>query len=361
MSIYLSALIAKTKYKASALAFTPTYLYIKQHKITKKLYFGKTCSNPILYKGSGKRWLSHIKYHGINETETLWFCEFQDSDSIIEFALTFSFMHNIGLKPHNENWLNLIPEDGLCGIPVGMVVAKDANLNVIRTILCDEYFSDPVRYSHSRTGKVNVKCKETNKSVSITTDEYEKHKEKYIHSNTLKTVIIDTDGISRSIDSVNYNPSIHKTHSSGMITAKNKITQEFKSVSVAEYTVDSNLTGVNHNKVIAKNLVTNKIEMVDSVIFDANKDLYSGVTAGLLTIRVKSTGKNKQITKSEFQLNKHLYEFTLGKLVAVIDYENNRVKSVSYDEYCKNKSSYTHVNSLRGKEFIKNLNKTKCS
>lgn len=46
------------------MVFRPTFLYIKQHTITGKLYFGKTSKNldkMLSYKGSGKYWLDHIK------------------------------------------------------------------------------------------------------------------------------------------------------------------------------------------------------------------------------------------------------------------------------------------------------------
>ena len=44
--------------------FKPTYLYIKQHSITGKLYLGKTTKqNLIKYTGSGKYWLRHLKVH----------------------------------------------------------------------------------------------------------------------------------------------------------------------------------------------------------------------------------------------------------------------------------------------------------
>ena len=51
----------------------PTYLYIKQHSITKKMYFGKTTRpDPMKYKGSGVYWLRHIKKHGSRFVETIW-------------------------------------------------------------------------------------------------------------------------------------------------------------------------------------------------------------------------------------------------------------------------------------------------
>lgn len=90
--------------------FIPTYLYIKQHNITKKLYFGKTIQNPIKYNGSGKHWKSHIKKHGKEQIETLWYCLFLDEESIIEFATNFSIQENI---IESNTWTNLVYENGI--------------------------------------------------------------------------------------------------------------------------------------------------------------------------------------------------------------------------------------------------------
>jgi hypothetical protein len=47
------------------------YLYVKQHKITKLKYFGKTTrSDPHRYMGSGAHWRAHLKKHG-KDIETL--------------------------------------------------------------------------------------------------------------------------------------------------------------------------------------------------------------------------------------------------------------------------------------------------
>ena len=74
-------------------SFTPTYLYIKQHSITGKLYFGKTTSkDPVRYLGSGKHWLRHIKVHGKEHIETLWYCLFTEQEELTKFALLFSEM-----------------------------------------------------------------------------------------------------------------------------------------------------------------------------------------------------------------------------------------------------------------------------
>lgn len=90
--------------------FTPTFLYIKQHTKTGKLYFGKTIKNPLNYKGSGRHWLDHITYHGVNDVDTIWFCLFFDEASISEFALSCSSIWNI---VEDKQWANLIPESGM--------------------------------------------------------------------------------------------------------------------------------------------------------------------------------------------------------------------------------------------------------
>lgn len=92
------------------MSFKPTYLYIKKHSITEKLYFGKTVRNPERYYGSGTKWLNHINYHGKQHVETLWYCLFLDEHSINEFAILFSKQNNI---VSSNDWLNLIEETGL--------------------------------------------------------------------------------------------------------------------------------------------------------------------------------------------------------------------------------------------------------
>lgn len=107
--------------------YTPTYLYIKQHSITGKLYFGKTIKNPEKYYGSGKYWTRHIKTHGKEFVETLWYCMFLDKESIQEFALNFSVYQNI---VESDQWLNLIVEDGLNGTSSGNL---NPNFGKVRT------------------------------------------------------------------------------------------------------------------------------------------------------------------------------------------------------------------------------------
>lgn len=93
--------------------FVPTYLYIKQHKVTQLKYFGKTIrTDPHKYKGSGTRWINHIKYHK-NLVDTIWLKLFTDIDELVEYAVKFSIEHDIVNSP---DWANLIEETGLIGI-----------------------------------------------------------------------------------------------------------------------------------------------------------------------------------------------------------------------------------------------------
>lgn len=92
--------------------FRPTFLYIKQHSITGKLYFGKTCKDPETYLGSGLYWKDHIARHGQKYVTTLWYCLFYDKDDLNKFALKFSKDNNI---VESQSWANLMDEDGIGG------------------------------------------------------------------------------------------------------------------------------------------------------------------------------------------------------------------------------------------------------
>lgn len=95
--------------------YRPTYLYVKRHSITGLRYFGKTTKHdPYSYKGSGKRWLNHIKKHGTQYVETLWVKLFSDEAELVSFAKQFSTENDI---VESTSWANLCIETGLDGGP----------------------------------------------------------------------------------------------------------------------------------------------------------------------------------------------------------------------------------------------------
>jgi hypothetical protein len=117
--------------------FKPTFLYIKQHTKTGKLYFGKTVKpDPVSYSGSGTYWNLHLKKHGKHLVETVWYCLFTDKDELVKFALAFSEQEHIDTS---DSWANLIKENGLDGNTPGSKTPEDvrkrislSNIGVIR-------------------------------------------------------------------------------------------------------------------------------------------------------------------------------------------------------------------------------------
>lgn len=91
----------------------PTVLMVKKHNKTGLLYFCKTVKLELLevYKGSGTKWISHMKKHG-RDVSNLWVSDVFYDSSITEFALKFSEDHDI---VNNPAWANLMPEDGIGG------------------------------------------------------------------------------------------------------------------------------------------------------------------------------------------------------------------------------------------------------
>lgn len=96
--------------------FIPTFLYIKQHSITGKLYFGKTTQNPETYLDSGVYWTKHIKKHGKHYVINLWYCLFYDRRQCEDFALSFSKTQNI---VESTSWANYTFENGTDGFASG--------------------------------------------------------------------------------------------------------------------------------------------------------------------------------------------------------------------------------------------------
>jgi hypothetical protein len=92
--------------------FKPTWLYIKQHNVTGLKYFGRhTGIDPIKYAGSGTYWRHHIKKHS-NDVSTIWCQLFNDKETMVKYATTFSVKNNI---VESKEWANLMVEDGVNG------------------------------------------------------------------------------------------------------------------------------------------------------------------------------------------------------------------------------------------------------
>ena len=93
-------------------SFKPTRLYIKELAGIK--YFGKSVKeNVSSYRGSGKIWKDRIKKYGPANVKTIWVSEwFNEPESLVDFALLFSEIHNI---VESSDWANCRPETGIDG------------------------------------------------------------------------------------------------------------------------------------------------------------------------------------------------------------------------------------------------------
>ena len=125
----------------------PTYLYIKTHNVTGLKYFGKTCQkDPFKYKGSGTRWLNHVRIHGLDiTTEILGL--FLDETECKRVALEFSIQNNI---VDSEEWANLQPET-LIGCPFDFVTYLESRKNDLEFVQQrSESLSRAMRDKHKR-------------------------------------------------------------------------------------------------------------------------------------------------------------------------------------------------------------------
>jgi len=141
--------------------FKPTYLYIKRHTVTGKCYFGKTSKkDPIKYLGSGVHWSRHIKVHGIEHVETLWYKLFTDQAECTRIALLFSEQQDI---VKSDLWLNQIPEDGLGGGSI-----KGTNLGKIHSNESRSNMSSAhIGKTHSEETKKKMSAARKGKSHSV--------------------------------------------------------------------------------------------------------------------------------------------------------------------------------------------------
>jgi hypothetical protein len=99
---------------------TTYYLYKKTHKTTNIKYLGFTRKNPYKYKGSGTRWIAHLRKHG-NDVNTEILFETSDRNEIQTQGEYYSKLWNV---VDSSEWANLKPETGEGGGVPGMHKGK---------------------------------------------------------------------------------------------------------------------------------------------------------------------------------------------------------------------------------------------
>lgn len=123
-------------------------LYVKTHLTTGLKYLGYTKQDPFVYKGSGTRWLNHLKIHG-NDVWTNIIIRSEDIKMIEQTGKELSKFWNI---TESNEWANLKPEEGQGGsiehTPEAIKKIKKARAKQITTKETKQKYSD--RCSNSR-------------------------------------------------------------------------------------------------------------------------------------------------------------------------------------------------------------------
>ena len=132
--------------------FKPTFLYIKRHKVTGLLYFGKTTKDPISYNGSGVHWIRHCKKHGEDQIETLWYCLFTEPETLTDFALSFSIQEDI---VNSKSWANMLLETGLDGMGSPGRIVSESTKEKISKANSGKKFSAEINAKKGRKGEKN--------------------------------------------------------------------------------------------------------------------------------------------------------------------------------------------------------------
>jgi len=116
-------------------------LYVKIQPKNNLQYFGKTSSNPFVYKGSGKVWTDSHKKYLWADVQTMVIAKFEHDDPmLVDFALGFSAANDIVL---DKGWANLRPENGLDGGNTFEHKTKE-EMKVISKRISDGWYKKPL-------------------------------------------------------------------------------------------------------------------------------------------------------------------------------------------------------------------------
>lgn len=139
------------------------YLYLKTHNKTGLKYLGKTHRDPFKYKGSGVRWLKHLKVHG-NDVKTEILKECSDKNEVIFWGEYYSDLWNV---VESNDFANLQRETGDGRDPESVIGEKNPNYgnrwNKEQRKRLSEYRSQFVGEKNHMYGKKRKDLSERNK------------------------------------------------------------------------------------------------------------------------------------------------------------------------------------------------------
>lgn len=135
----------------------------------------------------------------------------------------------------------------------------------------------------------------------------------------------------------------HVTPSRGKSNARNIKTGVIKKLPVDEITGDwvHELSGV----VVAINKLTGKRTRISKNDFDANRDVYNGVTVDKAPMIDRSTGERRMVSKAEFAQNPKRFVGVSAGLTTATDISTGERITMTSKEYQSKKDKFKHHNS----------------
>lgn len=143
-----------------------TYIYVKQSP-KGLLYLGKTVREPFSYRGSGKRWLSHLAKYEFrsNDCKTYILHETANKQELIRLGLYYSNLFNV---VNSDQWANLKVEEGDGGATrLGMKNKKETNQKISESHIGLKHTSDTIEKLRI-IAKNRIHTEESNKRRSET-------------------------------------------------------------------------------------------------------------------------------------------------------------------------------------------------
>lgn len=299
-------------------------IYKTTNKITSEFYIGQHVTEHLDdgYLGSGPGILDAVKQYGrlAFEKDIMYVFDNEDEMNAKEKELVDSillenplclnrqeggsggwFVRGSIVVFENGRWRRIRKSQYDRSVHVtptsGTLKVFDSELSVFRRIPSEEYHNNKDRYSTATTGRVSVRNKETNFTVSIS--------------------------------SLNFDPKIHKSVFGGIVAEVNGTRQYV----TREQFIADGLSGCHTGKVTVVDKTDGSKKHITKDEYHNNKDRYDHNTKGRLTVFDAELNKFCMITLDEYQKNSDRYKATTSGQKTVWVIEERRFKNIPAETF----------------------------
>lgn len=299
-------------------------IYEIKNLLTNEIYIGQHTTKNINdeYYGSGLIISQQIKKYGKeNFAKTILFVfdNFEDMDNKEAEIVTEEFIKRLDV-------LNIIP-GGVGYKTANTVVCRKIGETNYRRISSEQFYSNQDSYEAVSKGKLRIL--DSNGFKTIDSIDYDKSKHKTPSSGKVSIVCKDS-GKTMSIKLEDFDDAIHKKVFGGIVATKDGINQyvskeEFESL---------NLSGAHKNKVTAYDKF-GILRHVDKEEYFRDKQKYKHVTEGTVIVKHKVTGECKRIPKEFIDLHRELYYISTEGFRTVFSINDRKFKNIPASEFDK--------------------------